>query len=258
MCLAVVALDAHPSYGVVIAANRDEFHARPAAAAHWWNEGWLAGRDLAGGGTWLGVTRAGRWALLTNVRDPARFDPRAPSRGALVTRVLADPGAAAAVIPALVAAGARYNGFNLLGGEPGEAHWASNRNAGAHALAPGIHGLSNHLLNTPWPKVVRTKAAMAAWCSAEPGGGRALEPLFAILRDRTPAPDAELPVTGIPLDRERLLSAPFIVSDSYGTRCSTVLVLGHDGNARFVERSFDPAGDQTGEVDVRFAIAAPR
>ena len=254
MCLAVVALRAHPRYAVVIAANRDEFHARPTAAAHWWDEGWLAGRDLAGGGTWLGVTRAGRWALLTNVRDPARFDPQAPSRGALVTRVLADPAAAAAAIPAVAAAEGRHNGFNLLGGDAGDAHWASNRNAGAHALAAGIHGLSNHLLDTPWPKVVRTKAAVAAWCAAGGSDELDLEPLFAILRDRTAAPDAELPATGIPLERERLLSAPFIVSDGYGTRCSTVLTLARDGTARFVERSFDPAGRLTGEVDIRFTV----
>jgi uncharacterized protein with NRDE domain len=258
MCLAVVALDAHPRYAVVIAANRDEFHARPAAAAQWWDEGWLAGRDLAGGGTWLGVTRTGRWALLTNVRDPARFDPRAPTRGTLVTRVLAAPGAAAAVIPALIAASEGHNGFNLLGGDGGDAHWASNRNAGAHALAPGFHGLSNHLLDTPWPKVVRAKAAVVAWCAARSGGEREFEPLFEFLRDRTPAPDAELPATGIPLDRERLLSAPFIVSDSYGTRCSTVLAIGRDGAARFVERSFDPAGREAGAVDIRFAVVAPR
>ena len=258
MCLAVVALDAHPAFALVIAANRDEFHARPAAPAHWWDEGWLAGRDLAGGGTWLGVTRAGRWALLTNVRDPARFDVQAPSRGALVTRVLADPGAVAAAIPAIVAAGGRHNGFNLLGGDAGDAHWASNRNAGARALGEGIHGLSNDLLDTPWPKVVRTKAAVAAWCGADRGGGgRDLEPLFEMLRDRTAAADAELPATGIPLERERLLSAPFIVSDGYGTRCSTVLTLTADGAARFVERSFDPAGRQTGEVDVRFGVTGP-
>lgn len=258
MCLAILALGAHPRYRVVIAANRDEFHARTALPAHWWAEGWLAGRDLAGGGTWLGLTRAGRWALLTNVRDPARFDPLAPSRGALVTRVLAEPAAAMTTVPAVVAAGRRHNGFNLLAGDAGDAHWGSNRVDGARALAPGIHGLSNHLLDTPWPKVVRSKAAVAAWCAAGAGGGRDLEPLFEILRDRRPAADAELPATGIPLDRERLLSAPFIVSEGYGTRCSTVLAIGVDGAARFVERSFDPAGRETGEVDFRFALAAPR
>lgn len=258
MCLAVLALRAHPRYDVVIAANRDEFHARPAQAAHWWDEGWLAGRDLAGGGTWLGVTRAGRWALLTNVRDPARFDPQAPSRGTLVTRVLADADAAAVAVPAIAAASHRHNGFNLLGGDAGDAHWASNRHTGARALTPGLHGLSNHLVDTPWPKVVRTKAGVADWCAAGGSGERDLEALFEILRDRTAAPDAELPATGIALERERLLSAPFIVSDDYGTRCSTVLTIGSDGSARFVERSFDPAGRETGEVGVRFTVSAPR
>jgi uncharacterized protein with NRDE domain len=257
MCLAVLALGVHPRYEVVIAANRDEFHARPAAPARWWDEGWLGGRDLAGGGTWLGVTRTGRWALLTNVRDPARFDPRAPSRGALVTRVLAEPGQVAAVVAGIVAAGQRHNGFNLLAGEAGNAQWGSNRSERASALAPGIHGLSNRLLDTPWPKVVRTKAAMAAWCAAGEDE-RDLEPLFDILRDQSEAPDADLPATGIPLQRERLLSAPFIVSDSYGTRCSTLLTIARDGGARLIERSFDPDGRATGEVDIRFAVGALR
>ena len=257
MCLAVVALGVHPRYAVVIAANRDEFHARPAAPAQWWDEGWLGGRDLAGGGTWLGVTRAGRWAFLTNVRDPAGFDPRAPSRGALVTRALVEPGAAAAVVATIVAASRGHNGFNLVGGDAADAHWGSNRGDGARALAPGIHGLSNHLLDTPWPKVVRTKAAVAAWC-ADAGDERDLEPLFAILGDRTAAADSDLPATGLPLPRERLLSAPFIVSDAYGTRCSTLLTIARDGAAHLVERSFDPEGRATGDVDIRFSLSALR
>jgi uncharacterized protein with NRDE domain len=252
MCLVVVAVDVHPRYRVVIAANRDEFHARPTQPAHWWDEGWLAGRDLAGGGTWLGVTRSGRWALLTNIRDPARFDPKAPSRGLLVTGVLADRAAPAVALQTIANSSRRHNGFNLLAGDVADVHWASNRNAGAHALAAGVHGLSNHLLDTPWPKVVRTKAAVAAWCAAAPHGAPEFEPLFEILRDRTEAADADLPATGIPLDRERLLSAPFIVSDTYGTRSSTVLAFGVDGGIRFIERSFDPAGGATGEVDAAF------
>jgi len=163
----------------------------------------------------------------------------------------------AAALPALAAASPRHNGFNLLGGDGADAHWASNRNAGAHALAPGIHGLSNHLLDTPWPKVVRSKAAVAAWCAKGVTGPGALEPLFEFLRDRTEAADAHLPATGIALDRERLLSAPFILSPDYGTRCSTVVTIDRDGRVHFVERGFDPAGRQTGEVDVAFE-AAPR
>jgi uncharacterized protein with NRDE domain len=256
MCLAVFALDAHPRYRAVIVANRDEFHARATERAHWWSEGWLAGRDLAAGGTWLGVTRTGRWALLTNIRDPARHDPSAPSRGALVTTLLADPRPAADAIPRIAAAGARHNGFNLVGGDGGRAAWGTNRGPGARDLSPGLHGLSNHVLDTPWPKVVRTKAAVAAWCAAGEHGEGSLEPLFAALADRSVAAGADLPDTGVPLERERLLSAPFIVSADYGTRCSTVATLGRDGEARFVERSFDPAGHEAGTVDIRFRLAA--
>jgi uncharacterized protein with NRDE domain len=254
MCLAVVALDAHPRYTLVVAANRDEFHARATAPAHWWDEGWLAGRDLAGGGTWLGVTRAGRWALLTNIREPARYDPLAPSRGELVTRVLAAPGDAGRALAEVAGDGACHNGFNLLAGEDGGAYWGSNRERQTRALAAGIHGLSNDRLDTPWPKVVRTKAAVAAWCAAGGTDAAALERLFAILGARQPAADSELPHTGIPLARERALSSPFIVSGEYGTRSSTVLAIARDGEARFVERSFDPAGEPLGEVDFRFRI----
>jgi len=256
MCLAVIALRAHPRYALVIAANRDEFHARATARAQWWDEGWLAGRDLAAGGTWLGVTRTGRWALLTNVRDPARHDPRAPSRGQLVTGVLDAPASAADALGAIVTAGARHNGFNLLAGDTDDAHWGTNREIETRALAAGIHGISNHRLDTPWPKVVRTKAAVAAWCAPGSDGVAEIEPLFAILGARQLAADSELPQTGIPLARERALSAPFIVSADYGTRCSTVLTIGQDGEARFVERSFDPAGRPIAEADFRFRVSA--
>lgn len=254
MCLAVFALGAHPRYRVVIAANRDEFHARPTAPARWWDEGWLGGRDLEAGGTWLGVTRPGRWALLTNVREPQTNDPRAPSRGALVPRVLEAPDAAIAALPHIVGASSACNGFNLVGGDHDQAAWACHRvgHRTIHkVLPPGLHGLSNHLLDTPWPKVVRIKAAVGAWCAS---AALAFEPLFAALADRNEAPDEELPNTGIPLDRERLLSAPFIVSERYGTRSSTVVALDHGGEARFVERSFDAAGRVTGITDLTFTI----
>jgi uncharacterized protein with NRDE domain len=254
MCLAVVTIHAHRHFPLVIAANRDEFHLRPTRPAQWWDEGWLAGRDLAAGGTWLGVTRSGRWALLTNVREPELHDPAAPSRGALVTGILAAPQPAREAVAAALDAAWRYNGFNLLAGDTDRAHWGSNRAHGVTTLAAGVHGLSNHLLDTPWPKVDATKAAIAAWCAEGEAGESAVEPLFAALGLRTPAPDAELPSTGIGLARERLLSAPFIVSDDYGTRSSTVLTVDHAGRARFVERSYDPQGRATGTVDVRFTL----
>jgi uncharacterized protein with NRDE domain len=254
MCLALIAFDAHPRYRLVVAANRDEFHARPAAKAAWWDEGILAGRDLKEGGTWLGVDRRGRVALLTNVRDPSRHDPGAPSRGALVPRLIVSSMAPAESLPALVRAAARYNGFNLIAGDRSGLYWGSNRAAAPAALPPGIYGVSNHLLDTPWPKVQRTKEALRRWCASGDDGDD-LAALFDLLHDTEQAPDELLPATGVTRDRERMLSSPFIVSPDYGTRCSTVLAIDARGAARFVERSFDPAGGVTGEIDIAFPVA---
>jgi uncharacterized protein with NRDE domain len=252
MCLVAVALDAHPRYALAIAANRDEFHDRPAEPAHWWREGWLAGRDVREGGTWLGVRRDGRYALVTNVREPGRRDALAASRGGIVTDALAAD-SLDDFAERLAKHGQRYNGYNLIAGDSRGALWQSNRAEATRALVRGVTGLSNAALGTPWPKVERLTAAMTAWAGR---GEATLDPLFDALADRERVADAALPSTGVPLDWERLLSAPFIVSDAYGTRCSTVLVVARDGEARFVERSFDPAGTLTGTVDTRFALAA--
>jgi uncharacterized protein with NRDE domain len=252
MCLALVALDAHPELALVIAANRDEFHAREATPAHWWPEGTLAGVDRVGGGTWFGVDGKGRWALITNFREGVPRDPNAPSRGTLVTRALADAAPPLACAAAITLDGWRYHGFNLLVGDPRQAAYGSNRASGALALTTGIHGLSNHLLDTPWPKLVRSKARLAA--QVETGEMR-LEPLFELLADRTQAEPATLPSTGVSAEWERLLSSAFIVDPRYGTRCSTVLTINRDGDARFAERSFDAYGRLTGEVAFEFAVS---
>lgn len=251
MCLAVVALDAHPDYALVVAANRDEWHERPTAPAAWWPEGLLAGRDLAAGGTWLGVARDGRFAFLTNLRDPARHDPSAPSRGALVPSVIADPAPVADALARVRAGTSRHNGYNLVAGAPPDLASTSNRFEGVRVLAPGVHGVSNGPIDDAWPKTRRMMDALAGWIA---GGDRGIEPLFAALADRTQAPDSALPSTGVPLERERLLSAVFIRDVRYGTRCSTVLAIGRDGRATFVERSFAADGGVTGEVTERFAI----
>jgi uncharacterized protein with NRDE domain len=251
MCLALFALDAHPRYALVVAANRDEYHARPTSAAAWWDEGWLAGRDLRAGGTWFGVTPAARWAFVTNVREPARHDPDAPSRGSLVPAVLADAQPPTSSVGRIVAAATAQNGFNLVAGESAQAAWGSNRAIASRSLSAGIHGVSNATLDTPWPKVTRTMAVLAKWCEAAESD---IAPLFAMLADTRAAPDAELPATGVTLERERLLSAPFIVSAAYGTRCSTVLMLTRDGTIRFVERSFDANGKALRDVEHRFAV----
>lgn len=255
MCLALVAIDAHPRYRYVIAANRDEFHSRPAAPAAWGKAapfiGILAGRDLTAGGTWLGVTAGGRFAFLTNVREPHRHMASAPSRGELVPRVLDAAHDSAQALAAIAADGAAYNGFNLLCGDAHGTIWISNRTASPLPVGPGIHGLSNALLNTPWPKVTQTKAAFAKWAArADPD----IEPLLALLADRTVAPDSALPATGVGLEWERVLSAPFIVSERYGTRCSTVVTIDRDGNAQLIERTFDQRGAVTGEVAFAFAL----
>jgi uncharacterized protein with NRDE domain len=251
MCLALLALDAHPFYSVVIVANRDEYHARPTAPAAWWEEGWLAGRDLRGGGTWLGIMRSGRFALLTNFRDPASNDSSAPSRGSLVPAVLADPAGVVPVLERVRAVSATYNGFNLLAGTPAGAAWVSNRSPEVKSLGPGTYGLSNALLDSPWPKLLRTKTALAQWIAA---GDRDTERLFTALAQRELAADTDLPSTGVTLEWERRLSAPFIVSDAYGTRSSTVITIDRDGDACFIERSFDPGGLRTGQVEHCFRI----
>jgi hypothetical protein len=175
MCLAVIALDAHPRYAVVLAANRDEFHARPAKVAHWWNDAGsapiLAGRDLAQGGTWLGLARDGRWAFVTNVREPSRFDPLAPSRGSLVPALLRDPRPLAVAFETIVGGAHGYNGFNLVAGDAAMAAFGSNRGPRAQALVRGIHGISNAGLDTPWPKLVRARTGLAAWVASRDDSG---------------------------------------------------------------------------------------
>jgi len=248
MCLAVVVIDAHPRYALVVAANRDEYHARPTAPAHWWDDrsarDLFAGRDLEAGGTWLGITRRGRWAFVTNVREPGLRDIAAPSRGGLVVRVLDDPRDAATALSD-ARADTRYNGYNLIAGDVARAAWISNRAPALRALVPGVHGVSNAQLDTPWPKLERVKAGMSAWTR---DGTDDVAPLFDLLTDRAQPPDAALPATGVPLEWERILSSPFIVSPGYGTRSSTVLAVSYAGEVMFGERTFDAAGHAAREI----------
>ena len=251
MCLALVALDAHPKYRCVIAANRDEFHARASETAHWWDDRILAGRDLVAGGTWFGLTRAGRWALITNFREGIPRDPYAPSRGDLVIRMLRDAASPLRSGAAILPDAGRYHGFILIVGDGLDAAFASNRASGALALGAGVHGLSNHLLDTPWPKLLRSKSRLSAWLDND---DPPIDAAFALLADREPASDDVLPATGVSPQWERLLSSPFIVSADYGTRSSTLLLIARDGNVRFVERSFDAAGHATAEAAFDFRI----
>lgn len=238
MCLLAFSYNATPTHTLVFAGNRDEFYDRPTAPAGVWDDAphVLGGRDLKAGGTWMGVTRNGHWGVVTNIRDPDAYHPDARSRGALVADYLREEPAPEQYLEALAPEADRYNGFNLLLGTPTALYYYSNRESGIHTVQPGIHGLSNDRLDTPWPKVERATARLRDHLD---DGAPSPEALLDLLNDRRPAPDEQLPDTGLGLERERMLSSIFIEGERYGTRASTILLIGRDGTVTFVERSFD-------------------
>jgi uncharacterized protein with NRDE domain len=244
MCLILLAYRAHPGYELVVAANRDEFYDRPTAPLGFWDDApeVLAGRDLKAGGTWLGITRAGRFAALTNYRDPSRALPDAPSRGQLVGACLQGAESARTSLERLAAQAGAYNGFNLLLGDGEGLFYASNQTGGYRALAPGLYGLSNHLLDTHWPKLRRGLAKLREVLDQQSDPDP--DDLLSLLTDRTIAPDVELPHTGVPLEWERWLSPIFIEAPGYGTRSSTVLLVNDGGRARMVEMTWADGGQR--------------
>jgi uncharacterized protein with NRDE domain len=258
MCLILFAWQSHPRYPLVVAANRDEFHSRPTAAAHFWKESpqLLAGRDLQAGGTWLGITRRGRFAAITNYREPqAENPPLEQSRGHLVRDFLLDRAEPADYACSLRERGDVYSGFNVLLGNPGELLYVSNRNEGTNeanaAVSAGSHGLSNHLLDTDWPKVHEGRARLDALLEDEQ-----LDPeaLLELLADRNVAPGGEPPGFELRLAPELITRMKFIVSPEYGTRSSTVLLVDRGGGVTFVERQFDAAGRTSGTQSHKFRI----
>jgi uncharacterized protein with NRDE domain len=239
MCLILLSIKKHPEYKLVIAANRDEYYDRPSAPAHFWAEApeLLAGRDLKAGGTWLGITRHGRVGMITNYRDPASIKENAPSRGRLLSRFLLTQDNPLDFLVEIQHQGDQYNGFNLIVGDQNQLYWYSNRNGHPLPLDPGLYGLSNHLLDTPWPKVALGKNLMANLVA----GKESLAPdaLFKLLEDRAIPPDETLPDTGVGLEWERTLSPISISSPVYGTRSSTVLLIDQQDRVTFVERTFN-------------------
>ena len=252
MCLILVAWRVHPDYPLVVAANRDEFFARPAAEAAWWKDAKdvFAGRDLEAGGTWLGLSRNGRFAGLTNFRDPPRNRNDAPSRGALVADFLTGNESTAAALARLQAQGPRYNAFNLFVSDGDSLGIYESASGSARILEPGIYALSNHLLDTPWPKVTAGKSRLARALRALPDD----TPLRELLRDDRPAPDAALPRTGVSLAWERMLSSAFIRAPGYGTRCSTVITRDRHGWMHVTESTWSDVGLETGRVVERFQV----
>jgi uncharacterized protein with NRDE domain len=247
MCLILFAWRVHPQYRLVLAANRDEFHARTSAAAAFWEDRpeLLGGRDLESMGTWLGITRAGRIAAVTNVRDArteAPSDP--PSRGGLAREFLCGTATPEQFAARTSREGPAFRGFNLLVGDRDTLWWTSNRGNGARQLEPGIYGVANDLLDTPWPKVTAGKAALERVVRSGPS----LDNLLALLDDTHVFADAALPDTGVGLERERMLAPVRIVSPLYGTRCSSAVLLEPDGGAQFAERSYAPDGSESASL----------
>ena len=252
MCLILLAWRAHPRFPCVLAANRDEFHDRATAAADWWpaEAGILAGRDLHAGGTWLGVTRRGHFAALTNFRDGGARRSDAPSRGTLVSELLESARSVPQTLRRLEDVGPRYNPFNILFSDGERLGIYESALGRGRELGPGVFGLSNHLLDTPWPKVQNAKSALTA-ALADP---REPDAILRLLRDDRRASDAELPQTGATLEWERLLSSAFVRNADYGTRCSTLLRMNDRGGAVFYEWSWDRLGEMSGTKRFEFAI----
>lgn len=242
MCSIFLAYRAHPCYRLIVAANRDEFFDRPTASAGFWTEQplLLGGRDLRGGGTWLGLGPNQRFAAVTNFRDPAA-PTGSKSRGLLVRDFAAGDETPPGFLSKVAAERDQYSGFNLFVADSEELWYFSNRDTVPRQLPPGIFGLSNHLLDTPWPKVERGKARLrelVAWDLVAP------DALFDLLADDAQATDDELPDTGIGLERERALSSIFIRTPNYGTRSATVVLIGEEGETSFTERTFDHAAGE--------------
>jgi uncharacterized protein with NRDE domain len=251
MCLIAFGHRAVPGMELLVAANRDEFIERPTSPAHFWegHPNILAGRDLRAGGTWMGVSRTGRFAAITNFRNPRDRRTDAPSRGALVGDFLLGSESPQAYLAGIAGRAGAYNGFSLLVGAGVELWFCSNRNGAAYRIEPGVHGLSNHLLDEPWPKVRRAKN----WVRSLLTGPFDAEDCFELLADETVAADPELPDTGIGLERERKASAIRIRDPVYGTRCSTVLIMREPGEVEFHERSFAADGQVTGTLSFSFS-----
>lgn len=240
MCLILAAWRVHPQYPLVVAANRDEFFGRPTRSASFWPEApsLLAGRDLSAGGTWLGITRSGRFAALTNFRGSGQEQQFVTSRGALVTGFLQGTASARDYLDEVERKDTQYNGFNLLVSDGETLVCYNNIEHRTQVLTPGIHGLSNHVINTPWPKVTAATSILGASLHDLPD----TDALFDFLHDSTVADDADLPNTGVPLEWERRLSAIFVsatAKSAYGTRCSTILVIGRNNELFFDEQEWN-------------------
>ena len=233
MCLLAIAWQAHAEYPLVVCANRDEFLARPTQSAHFWHDApdVYAGRDLLGGGTWMGISRQGRFAALTNIRDPASNRDDARSRGLLVSRFLQGRETALGYCRQLQRNGALYNGYNFIAFDGNSLVYQSNALGSPRILPAGVHGISNAVIDVPWPKIVSASNKLTEWLK----NPTEVKQLAMLMQDRRLAPDEQLPTTGVTLDLERGLSAEYSDLPGYATRCSTGLMLHRSGHAQYCE-----------------------
>lgn len=250
MCILFIAVEQHPNFPLIIAANRDEYHDRPTRPSQWWEDtpSLLAGKDLRAGGTWMGVTKQGRFAALTNIRNPERVKNNAKSRGELVLKALQT----GIEESDLRATKDQYNGYNLLHGHVDDLKVYNNFDDTLTQLKQGVYGLSNAALNSPWPKTTKGMQALSHYCQSS----RTIDAdkLFQILRDDVKAPDDQLPVTGAPADWEKKLSSAFIVLDHYGTRTSTLLLVSNTKQVYWHERNFNSTAECTNSNNYEFKI----
>jgi uncharacterized protein with NRDE domain len=255
MCLIAIAWRHHPHIGLAVCANRDEFYQRPSARAHAWPDkpNIFAGRDLEQGGTWMGIGRNGRFAALTNIRDPGHQKSNARSRGELVTGFLNATDSTTLYARNLLDAASDYNGFNLLLCDGQQLVYVNNYQQQVELLEPGIHVLSNAFLNTPWPKTESARERLVGWLRSPSSPAS----LASLLDQRSPAPDHDLPHTGVSAELEKGLSPQFIELGHYGTRCSTGLLVDADGAAHFHETSFE-SGVASGQVNHSVTAFWPR
>ncbi len=252
MCLIVLAWRARDDFPLLVAANRDEWRERAAESAHWWPDhpDLFAGRDLQAGGTWMGVTRGGRFAAVTNYRDPSDKRSTARSRGMLVTEFLLGSETPSQFLATLTPHAREYNGFNVIVGDGRGLFYFGSREGVDRAIEPGVHGLSNHLLDEPWPKVVHARRRMtAALARPDPSAQ-----LFELLSSARAEADADLPETGVGIAWERRLSSALITGPDYGTRASSVMSIGSDGEVSFEERTRDADGAVVATTAERFRV----
>ncbi|MEX0719875.1 MAG: NRDE family protein [Balneolaceae bacterium] len=256
MCLIVFAYKSHPEYDLVLATNRDEFYGRPTRPAQFWADekspDILAGKDLEAGGTWMGIHKNGSWAAVTNYRDPSIIKENPPSRGELVLNYLRGNMQAMDYLQDVTTRASEYRGFNLLLWDESGFYHYSNQSKIVSKIKAGIHGLSNAFLNTDWPKLKIAKSQLEQITRK---GDIQKEALFQLLQNEQKAPENELPVTGIPQHLEKAVSSVFIKTESYGTRCSTLLLIDKEGMVDFTERSFKPGtSDISDERNFQFQI----